>query len=221
MITVTDDNVVVVEQGSFEAQKIAKAMSSPASADLFNTLSDCPMSATALAERSGLPLTTVKYHLENMLSGGLIEVTDTRWSAKGREMKIYAVKDQVVVIAPKKKVDIRGIVERYGVAAGALAVVCALGLAIPSTLLGFIQGTPVGSDAVPAMLKTGQIEVGLGEPQAVTIEANTLVTPTDTIAAVSGIPPWIHEAVILFFIAGVVILALMMAYEVYSIRRDV
>ena len=152
---------------------------------------------------------------------GLIEVTDTCWSAKGREMKIYAVKDQVVVIAPKKKVDIRGIVERYGVAAGAFAVVCALGLAIPSTLLGFIQGTPVGSDAVPAMLKTGQIEVGLGDPQAVTIEANTLVTPTDTIAAVSGMPPWIHEAVILFFIAGVVILALMMAYEVYSIRRDV
>ncbi|HJJ97459.1 MAG TPA: hypothetical protein O0X38_07510, partial [Methanocorpusculum sp.] len=116
---------------------------------------------------------------------------------------------------------IRGIVERYGVAAGALAVVCALGLAIPSTLLGFIQGTSVGSDAVPAMLKTGQIEVGLGDPQAVTIEANTLVTPTDTIAAVSGMPPWVHEAVILFFIAGVVILALMMAYEVYSIRRDV
>jgi hypothetical protein len=34
-------------------------------------------------------------------------------------------------------------------------------------------------------------------------------------------PPWNHEAVILFFIAGVVVLALMMAYEVYSIRSDV
>ena len=133
----TDDNVVVVEQGSFEAQKIAKAMSSPTSADLFNALSDYPMSATALAERCELPLTTVKYHLENMMSAGLIEVT-----------KIYAVKDQVVVIAPRKKVDIRGIVERYGVAAGALAIVCSLGLAIPSTLLGFVQGTPGGVTGV-------------------------------------------------------------------------
>lgn len=216
MITVTDDNVVVVEQGSFEAQKIAKAMSSPTSADLFNILSDCPMSATALAERSGLPLTTVKYHLENMLSAALIEVTDTRWSAKGREMKIYAVKDQVVVIAPKKKVDIRGIVERYGVAAGALAVVCSLGLAIPSTLLGFIQQTPVGPEVVSAMAKTGAVNVELGDPLA-----TTFVSPTETGTVVSGMPLWIHEAVILFFIAGVVILALMMAYEVYSIRRDV
>ncbi|MCZ0860308.1 MAG: helix-turn-helix domain-containing protein [Methanocorpusculum sp.] len=212
---VTDETIVVVEQGSFEAQKIAKAMSSPTSADLFNALSDCPMSATALAERSELPLTTVKYHLENMLSAGLIEVTDTRWSAKGREMKIYAVKDQVVVIAPKKKVDIRGIVERYGVAAGALAVVCALGLAIPSTLLGFIQGTPLGPEATPTGAKNGLVSVNLGEPQAF-----ALATPTDTAATVSGMPLWIHEAVMVFFIAGIVILALMMAYEVYSIRRD-
>lgn len=214
MITVTDDNVVVVEQGSFEAQKIAKAMSSPTSADLFNALSDFPMSATALAERSGLPLTTVKYHLENMLSAGLIEVTDTRWSAKGREMKIYAVKDQVVVIAPRKKVDIRGIVERYGVAAGALAVVCSLGLAIPSTLLGMIQGGP-GPELTPMAAKTGLVNMEVGDP--VTL---TGVTPTDAVNAAAGMPLWIHEAVLVFFVAGVVILALMMAYEVYSIRRD-
>lgn len=212
----TDDNVVVVEQGSFEAQKIAKAMSSPTSADLFNALSDCPMSATALAERSELPLTTVKYHLENMLSAGLIEVTDTRWSAKGREMKIYAIKDQVVVIAPKKKVDIRGIVERYGVAAGALAVISALGLAIPSTLLGFIQGTPSVPEITPALAKTGQLSVELGEVQTL-----ALANPTDTAATISSMPLWIHEAVMVFFVAGIVILALMMAYEVYSIRREV
>ncbi|MDR0981175.1 MAG: helix-turn-helix domain-containing protein [Methanocalculaceae archaeon] len=175
------------------------------------------MSATALAERSELPLTTVKYHLENMLSAGLIEVTDTRWSAKGREMKIYAVKDQVVVIAPKKKVDIRGIVERYGVAAGALAVVCALGLAIPSTLLGFIQKTPpIGPEVIPDMVKSGFVGVELSDPRTL-----ALATPTDTAVAVSGMPLWIHEAVMVFFVAGIVILALMMAYEVYSIRREV
>lgn len=207
----TDENVVVVEQGSYEAQKIAKAMSSPTSADLFNALSDCPMSATALAERSGLPLTTVKYHLENMLSAGLIEVTDTRWSAKGREMKIYAVKDQVVVIAPKRRVDIRGVVERYGVAAGALAVVSALGLAIPSTLLGLLQ-TP----ALPASLATTTrivgMDVGTGQP----VTAAFTAAPE---AVANTMPLWVHEVVMVFFVAGVAVLALMMAYEMYSIRR--
>lgn len=179
----TDENVVVVEQGSYETQKIAKApMSSPTSADLFNALSDCPMSATALAERGGLPLTTVKYHLGNMLSAGLIEVTDTRWSAKGREMKIYAVKDQVVVIAPKKRVDIRGIVERYGVAAGALAVVSALGLAIPSTLLGFLQ-TPALPDSLAATAKISPIGMDVGTSQPLT----TTYT-TETAAAANTMP---------------------------------
>ena len=185
----TDENVVVVEQGSFEAQKIAKAMSSPTSADLFNALSDCPMSATALAERSGLPLTTVKYHLENMLAASLIEVTDTRWSAKGREMKIYAVKDQVVVIAPKKRVDVRGIVERYGIAAGALAVICALGLAIPSTLLGFLQPAIPGLTPMAARNSVDLMEVG--EPSA------AFVTPTDATTGVanSSMPLWVHDTV--------------------------
>ncbi|MDV0444235.1 hypothetical protein McpCs1_16350 [Methanocorpusculaceae archaeon Cs1] len=210
----TDENVVVVEQGSSEAQKIAKAMSSPTSADLFNALSDCPMSATALAERSSLPLTTVKYHLENMLSAGLIEVTDTRWSAKGREMKIYAVKDQVVIIAPKKKVDVRGIVERYGVAAGALAIICALGLAIPSTLLGFIQPAPPHG-GLPMVAKSGAVVMDVGQPTLLTASPTEMMTD----AANSAIPLWIHDAVTVFFVAGVVILALMMVYEVYSLKR--
>ncbi len=33
-----EENVVVLEHGSLEAQKVAKAMSSPTSADLFNAL---------------------------------------------------------------------------------------------------------------------------------------------------------------------------------------
>ncbi|MDV0442352.1 hypothetical protein McpAg1_15890 [Methanocorpusculaceae archaeon Ag1] len=215
MITVTDENVVVVEQGSSEAQKIAKAMSSPTSADLFNALSDCPLSATALAERSGLPLTTVKYHLENMLAAGLIEVTDTRWSAKGREMKIYAVKDQVVILAPKKKVDVRGIVERYGVAAGALAIICALGLAIPSTLLEFLQPTP--DKTMPLALKSGNGFIEVGQPTLLAASPTEVMTD----AANSAIPLWVHDAVLVFFVAGVVILALMMVYEVYSMKRGV
>ena len=42
-----EDNVVVLEQGSIQAQKIAKAMASPTAGDLFNTLSDGPLTATA------------------------------------------------------------------------------------------------------------------------------------------------------------------------------
>ncbi len=220
--TVTDENVVVVEQGSLEAQRIAKAMSSPTSADLFNALSEVPMSATALAERTELPLTTVKYHLENMLAAGLIEVSDTRWSTKGREMKIYAVKDQVVLIAPKKKVNVRGIMERYGVAAGAFAVICALGLAIPSTLL---QMMPGGTAPLPGMemkSMTGALSAPPMMNEAPEAASAQVTAVYDTGAGiVSTMPSWIHEAVMVFFVAGVVILGMMMVYELYSLRRGI
>lgn len=210
----TDENLVVVEQGSVEAQKIAKAMSSPTSADLFNALSDAPMSATALAERSCLPLTTVKYHLENMLSAGLIEVSDTRWSAKGREMKIYAVKDQVVLIAPRKKVDVRGIMERYGVAAGCLAIISALALAVPETLLGYLSGAQSISPELKIVRgANGQTADALAAPYSV-----ELASGANTAAAT--IPAWIHEGVMLFLVCGLAILAAMMIYEIYAVRKD-
>jgi DNA-binding transcriptional ArsR family regulator len=205
----TDENVVVVEQGSLEAQRIAKAMSSPTSADLFNALSAAPMSATALAEQSRLPLTTVKYHLENMLSADLIEVSDTRWSVKGRAVKIYAVKDQVVLLAPRKHMNIPGILERYGTAAGCLAVLSALALAIPETLLGYSGGTEI-----PQGLKAVRIE-------AETVPAvNTFSADFASGVPGTAIPAWLHEGILIFLIAGLFVLAVMMIYEIYAVRRD-
>lgn len=144
--------VVIIEQGSAEAQKIAKALSSPTAADLFNTLSDCPMSAAALSERIGITTPTVKYHLENLMAAGLIEVINTRWSEKGREMKIYAACNKVVVLTPRKHTDMREIAERYGILAGCIAVGCSLILAIPRTFGQFtpdsdtpLVGAPIGA----------------------------------------------------------------------------
>ncbi len=202
-----EDNVVVLEQGSIEAQKIAKAMSSPTSSDLFNTLSATPMSATALAERTGFPLTTVKYHLENLLSAGLIEVVNTRWSAKGREMKIYAVKDQVVVLAPRKRVDVRGIVERYGAIAGVLVIGCSLALAIPQTLMQFAGQS--GTAGVPLLKESTQFAAEA---------TNELVVAVSAGAAPAALPG-VHAAIQLFFVAALVVLAVMMGYELYKVRR--
>jgi len=196
-----DENVIVLEHVSLEAQKYAKAMSSPTSADLFNALTGNPQSATALAERTGLPLTTVKYHLENMLSAGLVEISNTRWSEKGREMKIYSVKDQVVVFAPRKTVDLKGIVERYGTMAGAIAIGCSLVIAIPQTLNQLI-GTRY-------MVKSSDTA------ELFAIQA----TGNSAIESVSWMP-MIHNVVQGFLVISLAVLALMMVYELYIVRKN-
>ena len=187
-----EENVVVLEQGSVPAQKIAKAMASPTAGDLFNTLSDGPLTATALAERTGFPLTTVKYHLNNLLDADLIEVVDSRWSEKGREMKIYGVKDQVVVLAPRKRPDVRQIVERYGVIAGAVAVGCGVVLAIPNML----------SRILPQQ-----------NPGIAVAHEITEVAPVFDWAA------FVQNAVLIFFVGAIIVLAGMMIYEIYQTKK--
>ena len=187
-----EENVVVLEQGSVPAQKIAKAMASPTAGDLFNTLSDGPLTATALAERTGFPLTTVKYHLNNLLDADLIEVVDSRWSEKGREMKIYGVKDQVVVLAPRKRPDVRQIVERYGVIAGAVAVGCGVVLAIPNMLSRILPQT---------------------NPGVAVAREITEVAPVFDWAA------FVQNAVLIFFVGAIIVLAGMMIYEIYQTKK--
>lgn len=187
-----EDNVVVLEQGSVPAQKIAKAMASPTAGDLFNTLSDGPLTATALAERTGFPLTTVKYHLNNLLDADLIEVVDSRWSEKGREMKIYGVKDQVVVLAPRKRPDVRQIVERYGVIAGAVAIGCGVVLTIPNMISRFVPATNPG------------IALARVAEEAPAFDWTVFV----------------QNAVLIFFVGAMVVLAGMMAYEIYRTKKQ-
>ncbi len=196
-----EENVVVLEHGSLEAQKVAKAMSSPTSADLFNALTGNPQSATALAERTGLPLTTVKYHLENMLSAGLVEISNTRWSEKGREMKIYAVKDQVVVFTPRKTVDVKGIVERYGTMAGVIAIGCSLVIAIPQTMNQVIGTRYLMKTSDTAVIYTAQVS---GSPLAEGV----------------SFMPLIHNVAQGFLVISLAVLALMMAYEMYKVRKN-
>jgi len=196
-----DENVIVLEHGSLEAQKVAKAMSSPTSADLFNALTGNPQSATALSERTGLPLTTVKYHLENMLSAGLVEISNTRWSEKGREMKIYSVKDQVVVFAPRKTVDLKGIVERYGTMAGVIAIGCSLVIAIPQTMSQLVGSGYLTKSSETAEIYAVQATVGSA------VENVTFM-------------PLVHNVVQGFLVISLAVLALMMVYEIYHVRKN-
>ena len=187
-----EENVVVLEQGSIQAQKIAKAMASPTAGDLFNTLSDGPLTATALAEQTGFPLTTVKYHLNNLLDADLIEVVDSRWSEKGREMKIYGVKDQVVVLAPRKRPDVRQIVERYGVIAGAVTVGCAVLLAIPNMLSRYF---PTQNPGI------------------------ALAREVTEVAPIFDLFGFMQNAVLIFFCGAILVLAGMMVYEIYQTKK--
>ncbi|HVN73132.1 MAG TPA: helix-turn-helix domain-containing protein [Methanoregula sp.] len=98
------DEVVFLEPGQAGAQNIVKAISHQNAGDVLSMLSkDGPLRLSDIAERQGISINAAKYHVDQLMNAGLLEIANTRYSVKGRKVKIYRLKNQIFVIAPKMK----------------------------------------------------------------------------------------------------------------------
>ncbi|WP_367344374.1 ArsR/SmtB family transcription factor [Methanomethylovorans sp.] len=100
-----------------DSKKVTQALTNEKALKMLEVLADKPMSATALSEKMGLPLTTIKYNLDSLIEADLIKVKETKWSQKGREIKIYEPVQKLIVVVPgTKNVDrssIMGMLRKY------------------------------------------------------------------------------------------------------------
>ena len=108
----TAESVLVLEPGDERAKKIGNAMASETASDLLSTLSEGELTLSELSERLGQPITTLKYQIENLLDAGLVDIVRTRYSEKGRVVKVYGVRQQVVIMTPGKG-NLRDLLLRY------------------------------------------------------------------------------------------------------------
>ena len=120
------ENVVVIQPGDERAQKIARAMASQTANAVIQTFGDGPLTSSEVARAMGIPITTATYHIENLLDAGLLEVMETRWSEKGREVKVYGLTNQVLIIAPPVS-DLGSVLKKYATLFG-IVVLASLGL---------------------------------------------------------------------------------------------
>lgn len=94
-----------------QARLIGKAIASETAGKIMSSMEGREVTANLLAEELSIPVSTVMYHLENLVTAGLIEVSRTRYSVKGREMKVYRIVDQVLIVSPKSQ-DLRAVLTR-------------------------------------------------------------------------------------------------------------
>ena len=110
------DKVLVLPLNE-DSKKVTQALSNEKALKMLEMLADKPMSATTLSEKMGLPLTTIKYNLDSLIDADLIKVKETKWSQKGREIKIYEPVQKLIVVVPgTKNVDrssIMGMLKKY------------------------------------------------------------------------------------------------------------
>ena len=108
-----------------QARLIGKAIASETAGKILSSMAGHEVTAMMLSELE-TPVSTVMYHLENLASAGLIEVSRTRYSVKGREMKVYRLIDQVLIVSPKS-FDLKAVLAR-----------CATLLSIPLALAALL-----------------------------------------------------------------------------------
>ena len=119
-----DEKVVIIPLGE-ESKKITQTLANDSARQILEALADEPMSASDLAGALEIPLTTVKYNLDSLIESGLITVKKTKWSVKGRKVKVYAPIRKLIVLVPDKtdKKSVVNILKRYlGVVLGAMCL---------------------------------------------------------------------------------------------------
>lgn len=171
-----DNEPRILHPGDPEAQTLARAIASPTAGEILQVLGEEPMTASALAAKLDIPITTAAYHLEHLVGAGVIEVTGTRWSRKGREQKVYRLVDRVVIVSPAR-VDLRSLLQKYaalGLVLGGAALIAA---AIQS-LTPPPETYPVGSDSGNGLL---------GAPFPASVEAAAAPEPVAKYILLGGL----------------------------------
>jgi len=120
-----EEEIIILEPGMEKAQNIVKAISHQNAGDLMQLLSaEGPLRLSDIADRLGLSTNAAKYHVENLMNAGLIEISNTRYSVKGKKMKVYRLKNQVFIVAPAMSSgsDLRAALLKYATLCGVFVV---------------------------------------------------------------------------------------------------
>jgi len=80
------------------ADEVFDALSSQTTRRIFLTLHQSPQTASDLADATDTSVQNVQYHLGKLDDADLVEVVDTWYSERGTEMKVYAPKDDSLVL---------------------------------------------------------------------------------------------------------------------------
>ena len=152
--------VVFLEPGQEKAQKFIRVISNQNACDVLQLLKEAgPLRLSDIAEKLGGSLNATKYHIENLMDAGLVEISNTRYSVKGRKVKIYQMKNQIFIVAPSmtEKKQIISAVMKYGGVLGVYIVVAVMliaflpfagpGIAVPLTG-SLLPGAPAAGTAM-------------------------------------------------------------------------
>ncbi|MFB6134828.1 MAG: ArsR/SmtB family transcription factor [Halanaeroarchaeum sp.] len=212
-----DPRVIGVDEE--DAGDLVAALSSDTARDLFAALHDEPATPSELADRTGTSLQNAQYHLEKLDDADLVEVVDTRYSEKGREMSVFGPSGGPVVLFAGTEEESSEVRNALASLLGGVGVLALASLAVQQALgrgLESLFGGESGDSAVqPAATTTESMDVMMASEDAANASVEATVTQyqmAETATQASGLPPGL-----VFFVGGALVLAMGAAW--WYVRR--
>jgi DNA-binding transcriptional ArsR family regulator len=189
----------VIGLDSTDADDLIGALSSRTARRILASLHEGSASASELADAVDSSLQNVQYHLGRMTDAGLVEVVDTAYSEKGREMKLYAPTDRPLVVVAASDTETEGLRSLLTRLLGAVGLLALLSLVVQLFFGGASTSTAGGA--------AGSADGA----EAARVAAETTATG---VAASAGLPPGL-----LFFAGGLVVLLAVAGIRLVRARR--
>ena len=178
-----------------DADELLSALSSTTARRILGELHEEPTNSAELAGSVDTSLQNVQYHLGRLESAGAIEVIDTVYSEKGREMDLYAPADRPLVVVAADEDGTSGLSDVLSRLLGGVTIV-----GVASLIAQFLV------DGVPFGAETG----GGGDGGAV--GTADVAAETTAAATATGPPPGL-----LVFLGGLTVLVAWLA--VWAVRN--
>jgi predicted transcriptional regulator len=96
-----------------DAGDVIEALASRTARRIVGSVRDDPKTASDLADDAETSLQNTLYHLERLVEADVLEVVDTCYSSRGKEMSVYAPASEPVVIyvGDDSAADVAGVTE--------------------------------------------------------------------------------------------------------------
>ncbi|MDR2944490.1 MAG: helix-turn-helix domain-containing protein [Methanosarcinales archaeon] len=157
--TVHVDDVIIVPVNE-ASKKLRQIFSNETSMKILDLLKKESLAANEVADRLEIPLTTVKYNIDQMVEHDLVRVQRIKYSEKGRQVKIYEAPEKVIIFAPEKinRVSLASMLQKYAFAFIAAAF-AGFGLhslylrhlfAAPAVMMEIADDAVLANESVPA-----------------------------------------------------------------------
>jgi predicted transcriptional regulator len=218
-----DEKFLVVPLGK-KSKAITQTVSNDTAMEIMELLAEGPMSTSKVAEKLGIPLTTAQYNIEKLMESALVKIAKTKYSEKGREVKLYEAMNRAIIILPGKSGTsaVMDALKRYLIL---LPVAILVSLAV-EYLLPLYQGISyMSSDASEKSFVSAGGQQPLLNAVNSTLAAAPMPTEMPVMAptyeasrsvldqAGQAVLPWFQHSGVLFFAGCLLVLFLLIIIE--------